>query len=175
MMLILAWLISTKRGLSWVGLTRTPSARALLAAAVIAIVWIALMWLGPLRGRGDFLELSLWRVSLALAAGLIAGTGEELMFRGTVIQSFAEARAPLWLQIVAGSLLFGLAHLGWAVIAGNVATGLAAALSTTISGLVLSALFIWSGRSLWPCILAHALINLLIEPWLALAAVEGFR
>lgn len=171
--LLLFWLARTGRGPGWAGLAKRASVKAWIAALVIAALWIGLLWLGPLRRVGDFAELSLWRVSLALTAGLVAGFGEELMFRGVAIESLAEARAPLWLQLLAGSLLFGLAHLGWASLSGNFATGLGAAASTTIMGFVLSVLYVAGGRSLWPCILAHGLIDLCIEPWLALAAIQG--
>jgi len=173
--LLLAWLARSGRGMAWAGLTGRASLKAWLAAFVIAALWIGLLWLGPLRRVGDFAELSLWRVSLALMAGGVAGFGEELMFRGVTIESLAEARAPLWLQILAGSLLFGLAHLGWASLSGNLAAGLSAAASTAAMGFALSVLYVAGGRRLWPCIVAHGLIDLCIEPWLALAAIQHFQ
>jgi membrane protease YdiL (CAAX protease family) len=66
-----------------------------------------------------------------------------------------------------------MAHLGWAAFTGNLATGIAAAVFTAILGAALSFLFLWGGRSLWPCIAAHATINLAIEPWLVFAMMQG--
>jgi membrane protease YdiL (CAAX protease family) len=43
---------------------------------------------------------------------------------------------------------------------------------TTLAGLALAALYLFSGRNLGPCIAAHFLINVVIEPWLMLAAVS---
>ena len=40
---------------------------------------------------------------------LLAGVGEELLFRG-VIQVWLAERAPLWLAVAAASLLFGVGH-----------------------------------------------------------------
>lgn len=171
--LLLAWLYATGRGIAWLGLMRSAPAKVWLVATALSAAWVLLVWNGVLSGRGGFDEVSVWRISLAVGAGLIGGTCEELFFRGLAIQSLAEARAPRWLQITAGSVLFGLAHLGWAAFAGNVAMGVGAAIFTSILGLALSLLFVWGGRSLWPCIAAHALINLLIEPWLVLAAIQG--
>jgi membrane protease YdiL (CAAX protease family) len=171
--LLLLWLRATGRGFAWLGLTRRAPLKVWAAAIAVAAAWIILVWNGVLSGRGGFEEISLWRISLALGAGLVGGTCEEIVFRGAAIQALAEARAPRWLQIIAGTALFGLAHLGWAALAGNLAMGIGAAVFTSILGLALSLIFLWGGRSLWPCIAAHALINLLIEPWLVLAAMQG--
>jgi hypothetical protein len=174
-LLLLVWLARTGRGVAWAGLAKGASIKTWIAALVIAALWIGLLWLGPLHRVGDFTELSSWRVSLALMAGCVAGFGEELMFRGVTIESLAEARAPLWMQLLAGSLLFGLAHLGWASLSGNLAAGLSAAASTAVMGFALSILYVAGGRRLWPCIVAHGLIDLCIEPWLALAAIQHFQ
>jgi hypothetical protein len=171
--LILLWLVGSRRGLAWVGLRTIGPARAWVGAAAIAAGWVFLVWNGVLAGTAGFDELSLWRFSLALGAGLIGGACEEIMFRGVAIQSLAEARAPRWLQVASGTFLFGLAHLGWAAISGNLAVGIGAAVFTSILGLALSLLFLWGGRSLWPCLAAHAAINLLIEPWLVFAVMSG--
>jgi hypothetical protein len=139
----------------------------------IAIGWAFLVWNGVLRGTSGFGELSLWRISLALGAGLIGGMCEELVFRGAAIQSVADTGGSRWTQFAVGSLLFGMAHLGWAASSGNFMTGLAAAIFTSILGAALSFLFLWGGRRLWPCVAAHVLINLLIEPWLVFAVLQG--
>ena len=168
-----AWLLATGRRLGWVGLTRRGSVRGWALAILVAVAWVTLVWNGVLRGVDGGTEVSLWRVSTALAAGLIGGFCEEFVFRGAVIQSLHEARWPLWSQVLGGSLMFGLAHLGWAALGGSLAAGVAAAVFTSILGLGLSAVFLVGGRSLWPPIFAHALINLGIEPWLVLTMLEN--
>ena len=170
---LLVWMLGTGRDGRWLGLKGRAPAKAWLLAPAIALLWVLLVWNGVLAKTGGFGELSLWRISLALGAGVIGGTCEELVFRGAVIQSLAEAHAPRWSQFAAGSLLFGVAHLGWAALAGNLAAGLAAAVFTAILGAALSLLFLWGGRSLWPCIAAHASINLAIEPWLVFAMMQA--
>jgi membrane protease YdiL (CAAX protease family) len=171
--ILLAWVFGTGRDWRWLGLkTRAPT-KAWVLAAGVAILWALLVWNGVLAKMGGFGELSLWRISLALGAGLIGGTCEELVFRGAVMQSLSDAGASRWSQFAAGSLLFGMAHLGWAAFTGNLATGIAAAVFTAILGAALSFLFLWGGRSLWPCIAAHATINLAIEPWLVFAMMQG--
>lgn len=171
--LLLAWVFASGRDLKWLGLKSGAPAKAWALAAGISAAWTFLVWNGVLAGMSGFGELSLWRLSLALAAGLIGGTCEELVFRGAVIQSLSDARASRWTQFAAGSLLFGMAHLGWAALGGDLTTGIAAAVFTAILGAALSFLFLWGRRSLWPCVAAHAMINLLIEPWLVFAMMQG--
>lgn len=75
---------------------------------------------------------------------LLAGVGEELLFRG-VIQVWLAERAPLWLAIAAASLLFGVGHwlsVSYAVLA-------------SVIGAYLGLLFLLSGNLLAP-IVAHA-------------------
>lgn len=170
---LLGWISRTGRDLKWLGLRSGAPAKVWALAAGIAMTWALLVWNGVLGGTTGFGELSLWRISLALGAGLIGGTCEELVFRGAVIQSLSDARASRPTQFAAGSLLFGMAHLGWAVSSGNFMTGLAAAVFTSILGAALSFLFLWGARSLWPCVAAHVLINLMIEPWLVFAVLQG--
>jgi membrane protease YdiL (CAAX protease family) len=170
--ILLAWVLGTGRGLRWLGLKTPAPAKAWVLAAGVALLWVFLVWNGVLAQVDGFGELSVWRISLALGAGLIGGTCEELVFRGAVIQTLSDSDAPRWSQFAAGSLTFGMAHLGWAALNGNLATGIAAAIFTTILGAALSFLFLWGGRSLWPSIAAHASINLAIEPWLVFAMMQ---
>ena len=50
---------------------------------------------------------------------------------------------------------------------------LPAILSTSILGIFLAIIYLAGGRNLGPCIFAHVLINIVIEPWLMLSAVSG--
>lgn len=88
-----------------------------------------------------------------LAVSLMAGIGEELLFRG-VIQMALEG----WLGAVGGlllaSLLFGLAHaltLGYFLLA-------------TLIGIYLGLLYQWTGNLLVP-MLAHALYDWIALRW----------
>jgi membrane protease YdiL (CAAX protease family) len=80
---------------------------------------------------------------------LLAGVGEELLFRGVI-----QARLADWLSPAAGlvlaSLLFGLAHTITA----------AYAVMATIFGLYLGGLWLWSGNLL-VAITAHAIYDFL--------------
>ena len=82
---------------------------------------------------------------------LIAGVTEELCFRGFVITRLAILTGSVWPGAILGAVSFGLGHLyqGWAGVA-----------IIGIYGLLFSLLFIARG-SLVPCIIAHALQDIL--------------
>lgn len=82
---------------------------------------------------------------------LIAGVTEELCFRGYVITRLALLTGSVWPGVFLGAISFGLGHLyqGWAGVA-----------VIGIYGLLFSLLFIARG-SLVPCIIAHALQDML--------------
>jgi hypothetical protein len=73
----------------------------------------------------------------------------------------------------ASALLFGLAHAIWGFFQGSLVTALRTMLATSIPGLMLALVYVASHRILAPCIVAHFVTNLLIEPGLVLAAVRG--
>jgi len=66
--------------------------------------------------------------------------------------------------------------MGWGALAGggtDWVLAVAAAVQSGILGLLFALAYLAGRRSLWPVIIAHTGLNLVIEPWLVLAAVEG--
>jgi membrane protease YdiL (CAAX protease family) len=99
--------------------------------------------------RGNVGEYLYWMIPVTWGS---AAFGEEMLFRGFVLDRLDQllgGRA-LWAAAVLQALLFGAAHAylgaGGAIVAG-------------VLGLVLGAVFVAGGRSLWPCILIHGLID----------------
>ncbi len=95
--------------------------------------------LGPLFRGAGILELAL--------LALLAGVGEEALFRG-VIQNALAGWLPVWLALVVTALLFGIAHwvnAAYAVVAGVV-------------GLYLGVLYLMTRNLLAPAV-AHALYD----------------
>ena len=68
-------------------------------------------------------------------------------------------------------------YSGWRMVfgifTGNFRAGVGASLATGVMGAALGVVYIASGRSLLPCMAAHTVINLFLEPWLILAAASG--
>lgn len=88
---------------------------------------------------------------LFVGVSLAAGLGEELAYRAYVIPVLAGLVGSDWTAAVLSSGIFGFLHAYQGHI-GVVRTG--------VMGLVLAAVFLWSG-SLWPAVAAHAVIDLL--------------
>jgi membrane protease YdiL (CAAX protease family) len=120
-------------------------------------------------------DWSLWRIAIALGIGISAGICEETVFRGFVMGQARDGGAHWPVQIILSALLFGLAHVGWGGMSGHVqiAQVVGAASATAILGLMMGAAYLAGGRSLTPAILAHGVIDILIEPWLLLFALTG--
>ena len=92
---------------------------------------------------------------------VLAGIGEELLFRG-VVQVWLAERAPLWLALAAASVLFGVGH--W--------LSASYAILASLIGAYLGILFLLSGNLLTP-MLAHAaydVVALLVLTRRAIAA-----
>lgn len=118
-------------GLAWILTTRWPAARRL--------VDLVLEQLGPVLAERSTLQLAL--------LALLAGVGEELLFRGVVQVGLDRVLSHVG-GLVAASTIFGLMHFAsptYALLAGVV-------------GLYLGALFLFQGNLLVP-IVAHSLYD----------------
>lgn len=140
------------------------------AAATVAIFTAFAMRLPSVRAnlfRASFLKL------LALLLAITSGILEEVMFRRWTMNYVQEHGFGIVAQVIASGLLFGLLHGVWGLFGGSLRAALGATLATGFLGVMLALVFIASGRSLAPCVVAHFAINGLIEPGLVLAATRG--
>jgi membrane protease YdiL (CAAX protease family) len=104
-------------------------------------------------------ELTVGTAAAGLALALVAGIGEEIVFRAYAITRMEEAgygRAAVWVPWA----VFTVVHLY---------QGLVALLVIGVVGGVFTWLYLWK-RSVWPVMVAHALYDIGI---LALAAAVG--
>lgn len=137
-------------GRAWAAGLGLPLAFTLLGSA-----WLALISaLGAVPQEQRLLEqISAAPGGLALAAGAYAVIGapiaEELLFRGAMFAYVAERRGGVVASFVTGAL-FGLLHIADPV----------AVPPLMLMGIVLGELR-RRGASLWPCVAAHALNNVL--------------
>jgi hypothetical protein len=118
-------------------------------------------------------EISLFKL-LGILSALVGGIVEEVFFRRWTMDMFMKGGFNPILQVIISGVAFGLAHWSWTLLAKrDFKATLPAILSTSILGIFLAIIYLAGGRNLGPCIFAHVLINIVIEPWLMLSAVSG--
>ena len=116
-----------------------------------------------------------WFKLLGILAALVGGIVEEVFFRRWLMDMLMSGGVTPILQVIISGFAFGLAHTIWILARGDFKFTLPAILSTSVLGTLLAIIYLVGGRNLGPCIYAHGLINLIIEPWLMLASVSGKR
>lgn len=141
---------------------RTAPRYAFLVAGLIAAGYIGATLAGKyMVGTGAGASIVSPLKLVAVVAALVAGCFEETLFRGVLMDRLAAAgRSPV-LQVLISGLVFGGLH--FYAFAGLPAALLAQA-ATTVLGWGLAALYLMSKRSLWPCVIAHILIDAALEP-----------
>jgi uncharacterized protein len=110
---------------------------------------------------------------LALVLAIAAAFCEEAVFRKLLMDTLQHYGSPVGVQILVSGLAFGVAHGIWGFFRGSIRAASGAVMATGILGVALAAIYIVGRRVLSPCVVAHFLINLFIEPGLVLAAVRG--
>ena len=150
------------------GLRRASPRYAFALAGVIAAGYIGLTLLGNPMVRASIGMVTPLKFAAILAA-LVAGVFEETLFRGVLMDRLAAAGRSSGLQVLVSGLVFGCLH--FYSFAGLPAALMAQA-ATTVLGWALAALYLASKRSLWPCIIAHVLIDGILEPSLLLGFIH---
>jgi membrane protease YdiL (CAAX protease family) len=118
-------------------------------------------------------EISLFKL-LGILSAVVGGIVEEVFFRRWIMDMFMSGGFNPILQVIISGIAFGLAHTSWTLLAKrDFKATLPAIISTSILGIFLAIIYLAGGRNLGPCIFAHVLINIVIEPWLMLSAVSG--
>ena len=130
-------------------------------------------------------EVSLFKL-LGILSALVGGIVEEVFFRRWIMDMLMSGGFNPILQVAISGVAFGLAHASWtllakrdfkatlpAILSTSILGIFLAIISTSILGISLAVVYLAGGRNLGPCIFAHVLINLVLEPWLMLSAVSG--
>lgn len=146
--------------LAWILATITATAYVLYTMKVIPFV------------LAKQKEIS-WFKLLGILTALIGGVVEEVFFRRWLMDMLMSRGLPAILQIVFSGVAFGLAHTSWILARGDFKFAIPAIFSTSVLGTLLAIIYLVGGRNLGPCIFAHVLINIIIEPWLMLSSVSG--
>lgn len=165
-LLLFGWLMLWLRGVGWrnVGLrrpTRWPSTLLLGVGIGIGYQYFSLYVLEPLIARltGNLPDVSQFAPLIGntfflflslIASWTLAAFGEELVFRGYLMNRLADLvgsnRAGWLTSLILVSILFGITHLY---------QGMSGIIVITLHGVLLGALYLATGRNLWVPIIAH--------------------
>lgn len=111
--------------------------------------------------------------AVAVVLAVVSGMCEEGVFRKLWMDGLAVEGHGAAVQVLLSALAFGAVHAVWGLLKGSLRAAAAAMLATSVLGGLLAVAYLTSGRNVLPCVLSHAVINLLIEPGLVLAALRG--
>lgn len=150
----------------------TPTSLGYPVAVLVAALFIAISAYRLPSVRANLVQPS-WLKLLALALAFSAGILEEIAFRSLLMNALGDRGVGPVLQVLASALAFGLVHGIWAFFGGSLRAGVGAITATSLLGAALAIVYLVAGRSVAPCIVAHFLLDLFVEPGLVLAALRG--
>jgi hypothetical protein len=158
-----AWLPAAFRRAADAGLV------AWVAAAIVTVGYIVY----SIRGLpavatmlGILSPYKLFALVIAIPSSIL----EEVFFRSSVMNLLAAHHQNVVVQILTSGIAFGIVHSFWGI-RGGLSAVYGAVRSTTLLGFALAVVFVIAGRIVFPCVVAHFTINLVLEPWLLYAYV----
>jgi|GEM_PF-1819987 len=152
--------------------------RAWILAAVVTAAYVGYSaWRSPVIRRyafdpaswGPFIGVRLFAIPMAFVTGFF----EEAFFRKWVMDVVERQGSGALAQIILSAVVFGAAHAIWGIFGGKYRAALAVMLVTTVLGGLLAVVYLVGGRSIGPCIAAHAGLNIFLEPWLVISSATG--
>lgn len=163
---VLVWLLR-RRGvaLADLGLGRPTTRGALVLGMLVALVYAGVtVAVNPAVAQYAVEPTGLKLLAIA-ATVLVAGVVEEVIFRGYVMTTLAWMGHGRALQVLVSAITYALVH----------PTASLAILFTFVLGAALALVYLVGNRSLTPVIVAHMLVNLIIEPGLFLSVAGSLR
>ncbi|WP_193745284.1 CPBP family intramembrane glutamic endopeptidase [Geomicrobium sp. JCM 19055] len=110
----------------------------------------------------EWSKLKIWAIPLAVLSGII----EEVFFRKIIMDAIQGLGYGVLLQTFISATIFAAAHLIWVLFSRDWRFILPVLISTFVLGVLLSLAYVASDRVVLPVIVAHIVINLIIEPGL---------
>lgn len=173
--LLILFLRMRGRSLRDLGVWQNSPLRGWILAALMTALYVSVVFSSVLRNQGGMGEISVFHISTSLAAGLSAGIVEEVFFRGFIMNQLKWSGFGPTVQVVLSGVCFGVAHVGWGLLAGkpqvNMAIG--AMVTTSVLGILYALVYLSSRRSLLPVIVGHGVMDILIEPWLIMTTLAA--
>ncbi|GAB3845153.1 CPBP family intramembrane glutamic endopeptidase [Nesterenkonia populi] len=141
-----------------------------LALVVAAGYSLYTLWAIPLVNEYK------WRLGklklVGVWAAVTSSTVEEIVFRQMLMDLAESWGVPALGQVLVSAVVFGAAHGVWVLLGGQLRVAVPVMTATGVLGAALAVVYLVGDRNVLPVIVAHILINLIIEPWLMLSATS---
>ena len=148
-----------KRPQSWIRIVLIAlgaAALRLLLGSLVIEPFTSHFW-PPIKGPAEVNEIRGHLTAVLMYLPIVwgfAGFGEEIGYRGYLLNKLAEAlgrtRTADVIALLASAVLFGFGHYY---------KGPAGILDSGVAGAILGSVYLLSGRNLWACILTHGFID----------------
>jgi membrane protease YdiL (CAAX protease family) len=163
--LVFWWQHAHAETLADLGWRRPTTRTAMIIAVIYGALWTASFYIGP--NSSSVLAFP-WERFIMAPLGIILATGEELLFRGFLIEQLRRASVPAWVQVVVSAVTIASYH------------GLVGfhyypqyAIASVILFGILAVLYIVGKRSLTPDTTAHAMTHFFGDPTAIMGILKG--
>ena len=150
-LLIILFIIVFKLG-NYFGLTKFPNPKKFLYFVPLIILMSINLW-GGVRIENSFSEIIFYMISM-----IFVGFLEEIIFRGFLFRMMAKDN--LKSAIIVTSLTFGAGHIINLLNGSSFIPTLIQIIYATATGYLFAVVLV-KGKSLWPCIITHSVVNAL--------------
>ena len=150
-LLIILFIIIFKLG-NYFGLTKFPNPKKFLYFVPLIILMSINLW-GGVRIENSVSEIIFYMISM-----IFVGFLEEIIFRGFLFRMMAKDN--LKSAIIVTSLTFGAGHIINLLNGSSFIPTLIQIIYATATGYLFAVILV-KGKSLWPCIITHSVVNAL--------------
>ena len=150
-LLIILFIIIFKLG-NYFGLTKFPNPKKFLYFIPLIILMSINLW-GGVRIENSVSEIIFYMISM-----IFVGFLEEIIFRGFLFRMMAKDN--LKSAIIVTSLTFGAGHIINLLNGSSFIPTLIQIIYATATGYLFAVILV-KGKSLWPCIITHSVVNAL--------------
>lgn len=141
-----------------------------ILAGLVVVLEVAVVSAGWIADPSRLLELTGFSIAMALIPAL-DGVTQEVVFRGYLLRRLDAAGFSRWLQVVFSGLAFGALHFNYGGAGETLLEQLIPAFGTFALGAALAIVCQASRYRLLPVAVAHVLIIVALQPWLALSSM----
>lgn len=127
---------------------------------IVIDVMAVLYWIYQYIKGTQVVTISSMEIILFIVAMGMVGIAEELIFRGVLLNGcldfFGESTvSSIRKAIVISSFIFGVFHIFNVLIGASLTGSIVQAINAIVLGMMLGAIYVRSGKNLWPCIVIH--------------------